>query len=202
MRKKNQYRGVTCENQRTADERIPLLLQIPAVKRFVSFEPLLEEIDVDEVFGNISNLFYCDKCQTISRREDITHFWCPDCEEMRSMNDTFDDGGIEICTHCKTFEVLYGESECCPKCNESEPYAFGTIGTRGKDRWDSFIDQIIIGAEFGPRRRPCKLEWVESLIDQADAAGVKVFVKQLSINGKVSYNPKEWPERFRRRELI
>jgi protein gp37 len=33
--------GVTAENQRTADERIPILLQIPAAKRFVSVEPML-----------------------------------------------------------------------------------------------------------------------------------------------------------------
>ena len=36
--------GVTAENQARADERIPILLQIPAAKHFVSFEPLLEEI--------------------------------------------------------------------------------------------------------------------------------------------------------------
>jgi len=33
--------GVTCENQRTADERIPLLLQTPAAVRWVSYEPAL-----------------------------------------------------------------------------------------------------------------------------------------------------------------
>lgn len=38
----NIWFGVTCENQQTADERIPLLLQIPAKVRWVSAEPLLE----------------------------------------------------------------------------------------------------------------------------------------------------------------
>jgi len=42
----NLWLGVTAENQRTADERIPLLLQTPAAVRFVSCEPLLEEIDL------------------------------------------------------------------------------------------------------------------------------------------------------------
>lgn len=37
--------GVTAENQAMADERIPILLDTPAAVRFVSFEPLLEEID-------------------------------------------------------------------------------------------------------------------------------------------------------------
>jgi protein gp37 len=36
--------GVTAEDQKRADERIPLLLQIPAAKRFVSIEPMLGPI--------------------------------------------------------------------------------------------------------------------------------------------------------------
>lgn len=40
--------GVTAENQQRADERIPLLLQTPAAVRFVSCEPLLGPIDLDE----------------------------------------------------------------------------------------------------------------------------------------------------------
>jgi len=42
---KNIWLGVSVENQRTADERIPILLQIPAAKRFVSVEPMLNEVD-------------------------------------------------------------------------------------------------------------------------------------------------------------
>jgi protein gp37 len=37
----NLWLGVSCENQATADERIPLLLQAPAAVRWVSAEPLL-----------------------------------------------------------------------------------------------------------------------------------------------------------------
>lgn len=43
---KNIWLGVSVENQKTADERIPLLLQTPAAVRFVSCEPLLGEIDL------------------------------------------------------------------------------------------------------------------------------------------------------------
>lgn len=42
----NLYLGVTAENQQTADERIPILLQIPAAKRFVSIEPMLGWVDL------------------------------------------------------------------------------------------------------------------------------------------------------------
>jgi len=37
--------GVSCENQETADERIPILLQTPASVHWVSAEPLLGPID-------------------------------------------------------------------------------------------------------------------------------------------------------------
>lgn len=42
----NLWLGVTAENQARADERIPLLLQTPAVVRFVSVEPMLGALDV------------------------------------------------------------------------------------------------------------------------------------------------------------
>jgi protein gp37 len=42
----NVWLGVSCENQKTADERIPILLQIPAAKRFVSVEPMLGSVDL------------------------------------------------------------------------------------------------------------------------------------------------------------
>jgi protein gp37 len=38
--------GVTTEDQKRADERIPILLQIPAALRFISVEPMLGEIDM------------------------------------------------------------------------------------------------------------------------------------------------------------
>jgi protein gp37 len=40
----NVWLGVSVENQATADERIPLLLQTPAAKRFVSIEPMLGKV--------------------------------------------------------------------------------------------------------------------------------------------------------------
>ena len=45
----NVWLGVSCENQKYADERIPLLLQTPAAVRFVSAEPLLGPIDFNRI---------------------------------------------------------------------------------------------------------------------------------------------------------
>jgi len=42
--RKNVWLGVSVENQKRADVRIPILLQIPAAKRFVSIEPMLGSI--------------------------------------------------------------------------------------------------------------------------------------------------------------
>ena len=50
--------GVTCENQAAADERIPILLQIPAAVRFVSLEPLLDAIHLKPYFNYPENVYY------------------------------------------------------------------------------------------------------------------------------------------------
>lgn len=42
----NVWLGVTAENQQRADERIPILLEIPAAVRFVSIEPMLGPVDL------------------------------------------------------------------------------------------------------------------------------------------------------------
>jgi protein gp37 len=45
---KNVWLGVSVEDQQTADERIPLLLQTPAAVRFISAEPLLGPIRLND----------------------------------------------------------------------------------------------------------------------------------------------------------
>lgn len=45
---RNIWVGTTCEDQKTADKRIPMLLEIPALVKFLSCEPLLEKILLDE----------------------------------------------------------------------------------------------------------------------------------------------------------
>lgn len=45
----NAWLGVSVENQATADERIPLLLETPAAVRWLSCEPLLDSIKIDHI---------------------------------------------------------------------------------------------------------------------------------------------------------
>ena len=59
----NVWLGVTAENQRTADERIPILLQIPAAVRFVSVEPILEKMDLSYWLNGAPEQYAPDRWQ-------------------------------------------------------------------------------------------------------------------------------------------
>jgi len=63
------------------------------------------------------------------------------------------------------------------------------------------IGWFILGCESGPRRRVISLNDFMETFNSIDNPTTKVFVKQVSINGKVSHNPAEWPEDLRYREL-
>lgn len=75
----NVWLGVSVEDQKTAEERIPLLLDTPAAIRFISAEPLLLDINVQrwlKVNWQCSNCrgYFADKYQK----------QCPDCKEKNS----------------------------------------------------------------------------------------------------------------------
>lgn len=90
------------------------------------------------------------------------------------------------------------------------------------------IDWVIVGGESGPGARPCDVAWIRSLVEQARAAAVPVFAKQLgahyvdAVNGiggvaarpdptlvpsirrlrdRKGGDPSEWPEDLRVREF-
>ena len=65
----------------------------------------------------------------------------------------------------------------------------------------SGINWVIFGAESGPKRRPCDEEWILGGIAQVHESGKKAFVKQISMDGKVSKNPEEWHPDLRVQEF-
>lgn len=70
---KNIWLGVTAENQARADERIPILLQIPAAVRFVSVEPMLGPVDLTPWLQPVG-------------------WWCPECErEIDAVEVTYEE---------------------------------------------------------------------------------------------------------------
>jgi len=93
--------GVSVEDQKTADEKIPILLQIPANYRFISIEPMLESIT-------------------------LAHYI---------------------------------------------PAPVGLVPKSQTLNW------IILGGETGPKARLMQIEWVRSVRDQCQAAGVPFFFK-------------------------
>ena len=60
---------------------------------------------------------------------------------------------------------------------------------------------LVVGCESGPNRRPCKIEWVESIVEQCRAAGVPVFVKQLDIGGKCVTDIAKFPQKLQIRQV-
>lgn len=51
----NVWLGVTAENQKEANQRVPILLSTPAALRFVSIEPMLEKINLEMLLDSKSN---------------------------------------------------------------------------------------------------------------------------------------------------
>ncbi len=95
----NVWIGVSCENQETADERIPLLLQCPAAVRWVSAEPLLGPIDFDPP--------RCDNCgdDEIAPASDGAPAWCLMCDSEASFGHWMGDVDREL-----NWVVVGGES--------------------------------------------------------------------------------------------
>ena len=60
---------------------------------------------------------------------------------------------------------------------------------------------VVVGCESGPKRRPCKIEWVESIVEQCKAAKIPVFVKQIDINGACETDINKFPAHLRIRQV-
>jgi protein gp37 len=116
---KNIWLGVTAENQEMADKRIPILLQIPAVVRFVSCEPLLGPVDLE--------------------------LYLP-----------YDHSKYKEEWHRNGYHVLRLDKGI-------------TEGT---------LDWVVCGGESGPGARPMHPDWVRSLRNQCQVAGVPFLFKQ------------------------
>jgi protein gp37 len=76
---KNVWIGTTVENQAMADKRIPILLRIPAVIKFLSCEPLLEDIKL-----YLENRFICQFCGSEQNAEATT---CTRCHKWHSIQE-------------------------------------------------------------------------------------------------------------------
>ena len=60
---------------------------------------------------------------------------------------------------------------------------------------------IAVGCESGPNRRPCKLEWIESIVEQCRSFNIPVFVKQLDLDGKCERDITKFPAHLQIRQV-
>jgi len=95
----NVWLGVTAENQEWADKRIPLLLQTPAARRFVSVEPMLGPVNVRGYLMSGKDPGQClscgkghgfDRCPNYGRVAKVMHGTAGNCSEFRRANFAID----------------------------------------------------------------------------------------------------------------
>lgn len=83
----NVWLGVSVEDQQRAHERIPALLNTPAAKRFVSYEPALGPVDFGCFFDEGLECNYCRQWRGTEEtalpdgNEEDPGFLCPKCSE-------------------------------------------------------------------------------------------------------------------------
>lgn len=70
-------------------------------------------------------------------------------------------------------------------------HPFRTLPERELPNW------VVVGCESGPHRRPCKIEWVESIVQQCVDANIPLFIKQLDLNGRCETDINTFPEHLR-----
>lgn len=193
----NVWLGVSAENQETADERIPILLDTPAAIRFVSAEPLLGSIALGQWL-----------------RAQTTHHLRADVVGMlrnRSFDALQDDEGRPMHPRLAQHDLRVLRERgvkyipVSGACADFDPQK-GCPGHRVEG-----LDWIIVGGESGTRSRACDADWIRAIVGQCRDAGVSCFVKQLGTNAKnggrqyfttarKGTDPAEWPEDLRGQE--
>lgn len=151
----NIWLGVSTEDQRRADERVPDLLATPAAVRFVSAEPLLGPLDLTRV-GNLSTV-----------REAM-----PDVVSREgSRRPRSGDGSIS------GFQIeALGSAGSSIEFFQTPDHMGGF--TAASPRRFPRLDLVIAGGESGPKARPMHPDWARSLRDQCAAVGTAFFFKQ------------------------
>lgn len=146
---RNVWLGVSTEDQKRADERVPELLQTPAALHFISAEPLLGPLRLDRIQ------------EWADRFED-----CGGHPDPHWPNDTHD------WTWLNALSGRYEAEARAPDKTRLGDIDVGLRWTGGK------IRLVIAGGESGPKARPMHPDWLRSLRDQCAKAGTPFFFKQ------------------------
>lgn len=141
--------GVTAENQARADERVPVLLQVPAAVRLVSVEPMLGPMDIESYLTPPSERV-CSNC------------WQYREADYQEAPGTCVDLGVSVqpnAAACGGFEDRWVDD------------------FESAREWLGRIDWVICGGETGSGSRPMHPDWVRSLRDQCQIARVPFHFK-------------------------
>jgi protein gp37 len=161
----NVWLGVSCEDQKTADERIPLLLQTPAAVRFVSYEPALGPLDVQRLVTGTTTFHVCADVAGMLRN--------------RSFHGLSDDSPLTPSAAKAELQGLLGRGvKLIPGsgCDDFDPEK----GCRGHR--NPRLDWVIVGGESGHGARPFDPAWMRAVVAQCRAGGVAAFCKQWGSN--------------------
>jgi protein gp37 len=148
----NVWLGVSAEDQKTADERIPDLLATPAAIRWLSAEPLLGAMDLSRV-GTLHALRIALPELVADHERDVRP-------------NTVSGMQIDALGAPGQATVFY-----------QTPDHMGGFAIRFPAPFPR-LDWIVAGGESGPHARPMLIAWKRSLRDQCAAAGVPFLDKQ------------------------
>ena len=153
---KNVWLGVTVKSQKYY-HRIKDLLDIPAAKRFVLFEPLLGPADDVELY--LPGVYECSQCLSREMRPQLK---CVECEFIGDDSyEVWGDGPTEICPECGIDEV---PGPICRKCGELMVYEHPDTPV---------LDWVVVAGGA----RPISRNWVSKIRDDCRAARVPFYFK-------------------------
>lgn len=159
-------------------------------------------------------------------KEKATYLWLT--KRAKNMAETLDWGGWSLwnddCTdfsECDMSNQWFGFTAENQKCYEARVGDFRGIAPGWANGWlsvepllgpvdlglryiapeDQPFKWVVVGCESGPRRRMCKLEWIEDVVAECRGAGVPVFVKQIDLYGKCVADINLFPAHLRIRQV-
>lgn len=188
----NVWLGVSVEDQATADERIPLLLRTPAAKRFVSYEPALEAVNVARYLSK-----QCDN-GSVPGPHPGSGVMCPICDGLNLGNcdgiDWIIVGG-ESGPGARPFDIRWAR-DVIAQCKTAGTAVFmKQAGSFVIDRNDAGFEGD--GDDLWPEGTADELIWEPfGYVDQAQGASVRIKLRD-----RAGADPNEWPEDLRVREF-
>lgn len=195
---KHVWLGVSVEDQATADERIPLLLQTPAAVRFVSYEPALAGVHFDRIIRNDGWIVDC--LQGIYSRHHDEGFDHPAAIEECGGGPRLDwvIVGGESGHGARPCDVAWIRSTV-EQCRVAGVACFvKQLGARPFEQVPSIHQIGSAGALAAINERRAHIPgW--TLTHTVD--GKSVFFRSLSLCDRKGGDPAEWPEDLRVREM-